>query len=305
MTNSAIDRILALSAQKQEIEDSVAYLAANLAPIVKEGEATLVCFPRETEDDFGSIAEKAILRCGSQPVFWEKDLRWRELLRIALLSKASAIIGPPLVILGLSKLAIHEGLPTSLYNAVLTGYPCLDWMTDGIEKGLDCRTWGIFGMKATSVVSGYSCRYGRGIHIRDDKYGIDIVDASGNPVPLGQSGHIFLYHNLLPEVRCQTNAMGRIQPTSCKCGNPSVKLVDIDTEKTDSAVIRDIAEELLSWNSILECRAEQTKSGLELEIVCFKGEKLPKLPSCAKLVLRSWNPETDVPLSLDASWLNS
>lgn len=305
MTNSAIDRILALSAQKQEIEDSVAYLAANLAPIVKEGEATLVCFPRETEDDFGSIAEKAILRCGSQPVFWEKDLRWRELLRIALLSKASAIIGPPLVILGLSKLAIHEGLPTSLYNAVLTGYPCLDWMTDGIEKGLDCRTWGIFGMKTTSVVSGFSCRYGRGIHIRDDKYGIDIVDASGNPVPLGQSGHIFLHHNLLPEVRCQTNAMGRIQPTSCKCGNPSVKLVDIDTEKTDSAVIRDIAEELLSWNSILECRAEQTKSGLELEIVCFKGEKLPKLPSCAKLVLRSWNPETDVPLSLDASWLNS
>lgn len=305
MTNSAIDRILALSAQKQEIEDSVAYLAANLAPIVKEGEATLVCFPRETEDDFGSIAEKAILRCGSQPVFWEKDLRWRELLRIALLSKASAIIGPPLVILGLSKLAIHEGLPTSLYNAVLTGYPCLDWMTDGIEKGLDCRTWGIFGMKATSVVSGFSCRYGRGIHIRDDKYGIDIVDASGNPVPLGQSGHIFLHHNLLPEVRCQTNAMGRIQPTSCKCGNPSVKLVDIDTEKTDSAVIRDIAEELLSWNSILECRAEKTKSGLELEIVCFKGEQLPKFPSCAKLVLRSWNPETDIPISLGASWLNS
>ena len=305
MTNSAIDRILALSAQKQEIEDSVAYLAANLAPIVKEGEATLVCFPRETEDDFGSIAKKAILRCGSQPVFWEKDLRWRELLRIALLSKASAIIGPPLVILGLSKLAIHEGLPTSLYNAVLTGYPCLDWMTDGIEKGLDCKTWGIFGMKATSVVSGFSCRYGRGIHIRDDKYGIDIVDASGNPVPLGQSGHIFLHHNLLPEVRCQTNAMGRIQPISCKCGNPSVKLVDIDTEKTDSAVIRDIAEELLSWNSILECRAEITKSGLELEIVCFKGEKLPKFPSCAKLVLRSWNPETDIPISLGASWLNS
>lgn len=305
MTNSAIDRILALSAQKQEIEDSVAYLAANLAPIVKEGEATLVCFPRETEDDFGSIAEKAILRCGSQPVFWKKDLRWRELLRIALLSKASAIIGPPLVILGLSKLSIHEGLPTSLYNAVLTGYPCLDWMTDGIEKGLDCRTWGIFGMKATSVVSGFSCRYGRGIHIRDDKYGIDIVDASGNPVPLGQSGHIFLHHNLLPEVRCQTNAIGRIQEATCPCGNASPKLVDIDAPKKGSAVVRKIAEELLSWNSILECRAEQTKSGLELEIVCFKGEKLPKLPSCAKLVLRSWNPETDVPLSLDASWLNS
>ena len=104
MTNSAVDRILALSAQKQEIKASVSYLAAKLAPIVKEGEATLICFPRETESDLGSIAEKAVLRCGSQPVFWEKDLRWRELLRIALLSKASTIIGPPIVILGLSKL---------------------------------------------------------------------------------------------------------------------------------------------------------------------------------------------------------
>lgn len=305
MTNSAIDRILALSAQKQEIEDSVAYLAANLAPIVKEGEATLVCFPRETEDDFGSIAEKAVLRCGSQPVFWEKDLRWRELLRIALLSKASAIIGPPLVILGLSKLAIHEGLPTSLYNAVLTGYPCLDWMTDGIEKGLDCKTWGIFGINTSSVVSGFSCRYGRGIHIRDDKFGIDIVDSSDKPVPAGQIGRVFLHHNLLPEACFQTNAIGRIQEATCPCGNAPPKLVDIDAPKKGSAVVRKIAEELLSWNSILECRAEQTKSGLELEIVCFKGEKLPKLPSCAKLVLRSWNPETDVPLSIDASWLDS
>lgn len=305
MTNSAVDRILALSAQKQEIEASVSYLAAKLAPIVKEGEATLICFPRETESDLGSIAEKAVLRCGSQPVFWEKDLRWRELLRIALLSKASTIIGPPIVILGLSKLAIHEGLPTSLYNAVLTGYPCLDWMTDGIEKGLDCKTWGIFGINTSSIVSGFSCRYGRGIHIRNDKYGIDIMDSSNKSVSPGQSGRVFLHHNLLPEVRCQTNAVGRIQETACPCGNASPKLVDIDAPPIDSAVVRQVAEELLSWNSILECKAEQSKSGLELKIVCFKGEKLPKLPSCAKLVLRSWNPETDVPLSLDASWLNS
>lgn len=305
MTNSALDRILALSAQKQEIEDTVAYLAANLAPILKEGEATLICFPRETEDDFGSIAEKAVLRCGSQPVFWEKDLRWRELLRIALLSKASAIIGPPLVVLGLSKLAVHEGIPTYLYNAVLAGYPSLNWMIDGIEKGLDCRTWGVFAPKSKSIVSGFSCQYGRGIHIRDEKYGVDIVGPSGNSAAQGQIGRVFLYNKRLPEVCCPTNAIGKIQDFPCKCGNPSTKLVDIDAPKNDSAVIREIAEDLLFWNSILECKAVKAPSGLELEIVCFKGEKLPKLPSCAKLVLRNWNPETDIPLSLDDSWLNS
>ena len=35
---------------------------------------------------------------------------------------------------------------------------------------------------------------------------------------------------------------------------------------------------------------------MEIEVVTFQGEKLPKLPSAAKLVIRSWDPQTDEPL---------
>ena len=44
--------------------------------------------------------------------------------------------------------------------------------------------------------------------------------------------------------------------------------------------------------------------GLELEIVTFPGEKLPVLPSSAKQVIRSWDPEKDIPFGLIPSWEN-
>ena len=40
---------------------------------------------------------------------------------------------------------------------------------------------------------------------------------------------------------------------------------------------------------------ESLAERLEMEIVCFPGEKLPKLPSAAKLVVRPYNPKTDEP----------
>jgi len=52
------------------------------------------------------------------------------------------------------------------------------------------------------------------------------------------------------------------------------------------------------WTSILDCRVTRGDYGLELEIVTFPGEKLPKLPSCAKQVVRPWDPEREVPLFL-------
>ena len=55
---------------------------------------------------------------------------------------------------------------------------------------------------------------------------------------------------------------------------------------------------LLRWSSILDCRVTRSDYGLELEIVTFPGEKLPKLPSCAKQVVRPWDPETEIPFSI-------
>ena len=56
-----------------------------------------------------------------------------------------------------------------------------------------------------------------------------------------------------------------------------------------------LAQDLQAWTSILDCHVAKTESGLEVEIVCFPGEKLPKLPSAAKLIVRPWDPKHDTP----------
>ena len=64
-----------------------------------------------------------------------------------------------------------------------------------------------------------------------------------------------------------------------------------------------VGKDLMSWTSILDCRLTRGEYGLEMEIVTFPGEKLPKLPSCAKLIVRSWNPQEDIPFFIQDTYL--
>lgn len=58
-------------------------------------------------------------------------------------------------------------------------------------------------------------------------------------------------------------------------------------------------QQLMVHGSILDYRTEQSMYGMELEIVVFAGKPLPKLPTCARRIVRVWNPETDQPLRGD------
>ncbi len=70
--------------------------------------------------------------------------------------------------------------------------------------------------------------------------------------------------------------------------------------------LTELHEKLLQWSSILDCRMAKTEYGLELELVAFPGEKLPKLPTAAKRIVRAFNPETDEPFTpgqVQKKWL--
>lgn len=65
--------------------------------------------------------------------------------------------------------------------------------------------------------------------------------------------------------------------------------------------LRSEMDYLMHWGSVLDCSLYKGDSGLVMEIVCFKGEKLPVLPTCAKMVFRYWNPDTDIPLRMNSA----
>ena len=301
MNHPTIIKISELESTPDALESTVSYLAEHLH-FVKKRDRVLICFPNHRPGDLGTLLEQAVLRREAFPVIWGPDLRWKTLMRLAFSSRAITIIGPPLVVLGLTKLARANRMPLFIRNAVLAGYTCLDWMLDGIIKGLDCRPWGIFGFGTRPIVLGFSCGHSRGVHLRSSAYGVDIVDSEGKPVPDGQRGEIVFYSKRDPSIRFRQKDTARLEYAPCSCGRDTPRLLDIGVgPDLDQDVVK-LGQELHSWTSILDCRVRKGDYGLEIEALVFPGEMLPEFPSCAKLDVRPWDPDKDIPFSFFANW---
>ena len=175
-------------------------------------QAVLVCFP---DEDLTNWAVGLLKDAGCIPVVFGEDLRWKAMIAQAFANRTAAVIGDPMLVLGLSKLSRACGMPLKIRSAVLVGRAWGKWLTEGVSMGLDC--------------------------------------------------------NIIPVV------------------------LEEDGRSDD---LRSLEEHLLSWTSVLDCRLRKGLFGLEMEIITFEGEKIPKIPSCAKLVMRSWSPEGDIPMIL-------
>lgn len=291
-----------LASQPDALEKTVAYVTENFGRFLRERESVMICFPKGGEGSLGCIFEQAVRHHQAIPEFWEPEHKWKSLLRQTFASRAKVIIGPPLVILSLSKLAKATGTPLNIRHVVTAGYPCLDWMIDGIIRGLDCRTWGCLGPGTGAVVSGFSCGASFGVHIREDAYDFQIQDAQGNPLEDGIMGRVTLAPSGDPNCRIRLRDHARMLRSPCSCGQTAPRLMDIHPAERFQDDVLELYQQLHSWTSILDCRVVKGAYGLELELVVFPGEKLPKLPTCAKQVVRPWNPDVDAPLGMPQNW---
>lgn len=287
-------KIAELAETPEAVARSIEYMKENMSRFLKKKERVMICFPKR-ENAACYILEQAILGCECVPVWVGEDFRWMTLLKIAFTSKSNCIVGPPLLLLGLSKLAKHMGTPLFARNVLMSGYPTTTWIVNGVRRGLDCMAWGCFDPGVGAVISGFTCPQVDGVHLREEEYGLEIVDEEGNILPAGERGRVILYPKADPSLRFAMGDICRLSTEPCPCGCTALKLVDIDTIKLDGKEISDLGESLHYWSSILDCRMERTEYGLELELVVFQGEKLPKLPTAAKLIVRAFNPETDEP----------
>lgn len=64
------------------------------------------------------------------------------------------------------------------------------------------------------------------------------------------------------------------------------------------ADLQTLEEHLLCWTSVLDCALHKGSFGLEIHLLTFAGEKIPRIPTCARLVMRPWAPEGDIPMIL-------
>ena len=283
----AYTKLVEMASTPEAMEATIAYLAKSFR-FIKPKDTVLVCFTRDRANEIGSLFEQAVLRCGGVPIFWEKDFRWKTLLRQAFSNRVSTVIGPPMVVLGLSKIARFNGTPLYVRNVVTAGYPCLDWMVEGIAKGFDCNAYGCF-TPGGQLVGGFTCSKTPGIHLRDDVYGVEIVNADETGL-----GDMILYSKENPELRYPMGEKAKLVKYSCEVSDQH--LIDTQPGEASDLELDAITQSLINWTSVLDCRVRRSNYGVELELVVFPGEKLPKLPSAARQVIRAWDPDKDEPI---------
>lgn len=294
------DILTEMAAQPRAQEESVSYLVDHLSRFVKKMDSVLICFPQQQIGDLGHLMEQAVLLCEAVPVVWGADHRWKSLLRLAFSSRASTIVSTPLIALGLSKLQSFYSIPLFIRDVVTAGYPCEEWMIDGLSRGFDCTPRGCFGIGTTGAVAGFSCEKNRGVHVRDKVYRVQILDENGSPRPEGEEGEIVLSPVDTPELRYFTGENARLAAKPCTCGCASPLLTDIHPGRTErDPDLLELGKTLQSWNSVLDCRLRKGNHGLEIEIITLPGGRLPKLPYAAKQVVRPLDPETDEPFLYD------
>lgn len=293
MNDLMYQRLTAMASQPDAMEKTIEYLVSHLSCFLKRRDKVLILFP-DKEATIGVLMKEAVLRCEALPQFLGEDQRWLTMLKTAFVNRIDCIIGPPLTILGLAKIAKHRGTPLFARNILVAGYPIKQWMVDGIERGLDCRAWGCYDPGFSSMIAGFTCQKCC-LHLRDDQYRVRILDDAGREVPRGEIGRVILSPVCTPDLQFDTGDMARFEESPCKCGENTPRLMEIDTNNGIDPNLSKLGESFHYWGSILDCRLANAGYGLELELVVFPGEKLPKLPSCAKLVVKPWNPETDEP----------
>lgn len=303
MKPDCYEKLYKLETTPEALEATRDYIADRLRTFMYKEEPVLICFPDQGSSSFGGIVAEAVRHCGGIPVFWGPDYRWKTLLRQAFDTHAHTVVAPPLVVLGLMKLAKATSTPLYISNVVMGGYPYSSWMLHGLRTGLDCKVWGCYSLRAGPVVTGFTCDQNAGIHIREERFHAMVVDEQGVELPDPKRGSLKIISKIDPtlEYDPEENSILLHQPCSCGCDSP--RIVETVYTGSDNPSKFLFEERLLAWSSILDYRARQTESGIDLELVVFPGESLPRIPSCAKLNVRPWNPEEDIPFYVQETFM--
>lgn len=111
---------------------------------------------------------------------------------------------------------------------------------EAISNAFGCPVANGYGARDAGFIA-HECPHGR-LHITAEDILVEIVDAQGMPLPLGQSGEIVTTHlrNVgYPLLRYRTGDLGRIDPAPCPCGRGLPVLAAVEGRSTDFLLTKD------------------------------------------------------------------
>jgi len=114
-----------------------------------------------------------------------------------------------------------------------------------IQREANIQAFDIYGL--SEIIGpgvGIECRCQNGIHIFEDHFLFEILDAeTGEPVPDGEEGELVLTtlsKQAMPIIRYRTHDITRVIPTRCDCGRSIRRIARISRRSDDMLIIRGV-----------------------------------------------------------------
>ena len=131
----------------------------------------------------------------------------------------------------------------------------------------------------------------RGLHVNEDHFLPEVVDAGGNPLPPGAEGELVLTaltKEALPVIRYRTGDVTSLDPEPCACGRTTARMARIKGRTDDMLVVKGV--------NVYPSQVEAALLGLpdlapHYQLVVDRGRGFPRLEvhvEPAEALVRRW-----------------
>ncbi len=135
------------------------------------------------------------------------------------------------------------GLPLEL--GLFGGEPWSEGMRTQLERALPLRAVNFYGLSEMCGPGvAVECIEAReGLHVQEDHFLVEVVDADGTAVDSGEEGELVfttLTKEALPLIRYRTGDIGRVLVEPCRCGRDSARIAGLRGRTDDMLIIRGV-----------------------------------------------------------------
>lgn len=208
----------------EDLANTVDFFSQGMSTFTGPSDRVLILMPGKIPGSVGDLLENALLSIKARPFqhgFAHDPMA--ALSRIKEL-RPQILVGTPIDVLALARLAAFNGLPKGVVKKVLLSADRSPFsLVEAIKQGLGCEVFEHYGMTEMGLGGAVECSAKKGCHLREADLFFEVVDPkTKKPLKPGETGEVVfttLTRKGMPLIRYCTGDLAAFEPGPCSCGS--------------------------------------------------------------------------------------
>lgn len=267
---------------EEDVMHTVDFFAAGISEMVQPGEAVLITMPFSGTFGLGDLIKRAVEKIGARPlcIGWGKD--YATLADCVTREKPLAYIGFPVPLLSLAR---AMGEACTIKRALISGDSC----PTGVFELLSAQftMYPHYGSREICMGGAITCPAFDGMHVRENHFIVEIVDADGNVVPDGEEGEMVITTigmKAMPLLRYRTGDRTRILSGDCLCGSVTKRIAQSFRVGEAATMLERLDSAIFRLPEVVDAHAQYVAGVLHVKALC-KGECAAALDATVRAIV--------------------